>query len=341
MSRKIILDTSRIIIRLFLLAAFVLIGIYCSRSSGPDPEQGFRVGLIFGEGGKDDNSFNANAWQGAIRARDDFGVLVKDVETGNPSIIEPTVRTFAEQEYDLIVGVGFAIKSAIEKVAPEFPDANFVIIDTRIDLPNAASLIFEENEASYLVGIIAGMLTETGVIGYIGGMKMPIIERVYRAYEAGAKYIDPDIRVIEHYAGVTISAFSDPAKGKELALDQISQGADIIYQAAGATGMGVFDAVVERNKKAIGSDSNQNSLRPGFILTSMLKKLDVALYEIIRESVRESFRPGIHVFDLENNGVGYALDEHNRDLIPEEVLRKVEEVRQKIIEGAIKVPDYK
>ncbi len=286
-------------------------------------------------------SFNANAWQGAMRAKNDFDIEVKDVETGNPSMIEPTVRTFAEQDYDLIVGVGFAIRSAIEKAAPDFPENNFVIVDTQIDLPNVASLIFQENESSFLVGIIAGMITKTGVVGFVGGMNMPIIERAFRAYSAGVKFASPDVEVLEHYAGVTINAFSDPAKGKELTLDQISRGADIIYQAAGATGMGVFDAVVEQNKLAIGSDSNQNGIRPGYILTSMLKKLDVALYEIIRRTLLDKFEPGIYIFDLSNDGVGYAIDDNNRDLIPQSVIDKVEEAKLAIISGTIQVPDHK
>ncbi|MCP4727752.1 MAG: BMP family ABC transporter substrate-binding protein [bacterium] len=332
---------NRIYIRFFLILLLSSLCVFCSGNAERDTENRFKIGIIFGEGGKDDMSFNANAWQGAMRAKNDFNIEVKDVETGNPSMIEPTVRIFAEQDFNLIIGVGFAIKSAIEKIAPEFPDKNFVTIDTQVDQPNVASLIFQENESSYLVGIIAGMMTKTGVVGFVGGMKMPIIERAYRAYTAGVKYADPGVRVLEHYAGVTINAFSDPAKGKELTLDQISRGADIVYQAAGATGMGVFDAAVEQKIFAIGSDSNQNRLRPGVILTSMLKKLDVALYEIIRETVQDSFEPGIHIFNLTNDGVGYAIDEHNQDMIPNEVIQKVEEAKQAIISGAIKVPDHK
>jgi len=328
------------LVRFFLVLTVCVPVIACSGSPETGTDKTFRVGLVFDEGGKDDMSFNANAWRGAMRAKDEFNISVKDVEPGDASMIEPAIRTIAEQGFDLIVGVGFATKNDVEKVSQEFPDIHFAIVDAEVDQPNVASLLFEEHEGSFLVGMIAGELTETGTIGFVGGMKIDLIVRAYKAYVAGAQYVNPKIIVLENYAGVTMSAWSDPNRGKELALAQIAQGADIIFQAAGATGLGVFDAVVEKNKKAIGSDANQNHLRPGYILTTMLKRVDVAVYQMIKESFTESFKPGIHLFNLSNEGMGYSLDEYNKDLIPTDVIQRVDEAKNAIIAGTLKVPDY-
>ncbi|MFC1513884.1 BMP family protein [candidate division KSB1 bacterium] len=325
---------------LLFTAFFIILHISCSSDSGINDPDEFRVGIVFDEGGKGDMSFNANAWRGAMKAKDEFAITVKDVEPGDASMIEPAVRTFAEQNFDLIIGVGFATKEAIEKVAGEFPETHFAIVDSEVDKPNVASLMFSEHEGAFIVGMIAASLTKSGTIGYVGGMKIPLIIRVYLAYKAGAEYIDPDINVLENYAGITMTAWSDPNKGKELALAQVARDADIIFQAAGATGMGVFDAVEEKRVFVIGSDANQNHLKPGFVLTTMLKRLDVAVYEIIRETISGSFRSGVHLFDLENNGMDYSVDEYNRDLIPAEIIRKVEEAKKAIIAGTLKVPDY-
>jgi len=328
------------LVRFFLVFTVCVPVIACSGLPETGTEKTFRVGLVFDEGGKDDMSFNANAWRGAMRAKDEFNISVKDVEPGDASMIEPAIRTLAEQGFDLIVGVGFATKNDVEKVSQEFPDIHFAIVDAEVDQPNVASLLFEEHEGSFLVGMIAGELTETGTIGFVGGMKIPLIVRVYKAYVAGAQYVNPKIKVLENYAGVTMSAWSDPNKGKELALAQIAQGADIIFQAAGATGLGVFDAVVEKNKKAIGSDANQNHLRPGYILTTMLKRVDVAVHQMIKESFTESFKPGKHLFNLSNEGMGYSLDEYNKDLIPTDVIQRVDNAKKAIIAGTLKVPDH-
>lgn len=330
----------RMFIRFFLVLTVCVPVIACSGPPETDTDNTFRVGLVFDEGGKDDMSFNTNAWRGAMRAEEELSIEVKDVEPGDASMIEPAIRTIAGQGFDLIVGVGFATKNAVEKVSQEFPDIHFAIVDAEVEQPNVASLLFEEHEGSFLVGMIAGELTETGTIGFVGGMKIPLIIRAYRAYVAGAQYVNPKIKVLENYAGVTMSAWSDLNKGKELALAQIAQGADIIFQAAGATGLGVFDAVAEQNKKAIGSDANQNHLRPGYILTTMLKRVDVAVYQTIKEAFTESFKSGKHLFNLSNEGMGYSLDEYNKDLIPTDVIQRVNEAKNAIIAGTLKVPDY-
>lgn len=332
--------TIRIAVRFFLVIIVTSTLLMHSCSSDTGTVSSYRVGIVFDEGGKDDMSFNANAWRGASRAVDEFGITVIDVEPGDASMIEPAIRILAEEGFDLIVGVGFATKNAVEKVSRDYPEVQFVIVDSEVDQPNVASLLFEEHEAAFLVGMIAGELSKTGTIGYIGGMKIPLIIRTYQAFVAGAEYVNPDIKVLEAYAGVTLTAWSDPNKGKELALSQIAQNADIIFQAAGGTGMGVFDAVVEENKLAIGSDTNQNSLRPGNILTSMLKNVNIAVYQMIKESYQSSFKPGVHLFNLENNGMGYSVDEYNEALIPLDLIQRVEQAKKEIIAGTLKVPDY-
>jgi len=335
-------DTSvyyfRIIIRIFFAAAVALCA--CSESPQPGGQDSFRVGMVFDAAGKDDMSFNTNAWRGAMRAADELGVVVNDVEPGDPSMIEPAIRTLAEQRFNLIVGVGFANAPYIGKVAKEFPGIHFVIVDTRVEGRNVASLLFEEHEGAYLVGMAAGLLTKTNRIGFIGGMKIPIIHRYFMGYEAGAKSVNPDIEVFENYAGSTMTAWRDPTKGKEMALSQIGRGADILFAAAGATGLGAFDAAGEQDVMIIGCDANQNSLKPGHVLTSMLKRLDNAVYQMIRESAADSFRAGDHIFRLANDGIGYAVDEYNRDLLPPAVIQRLEETKKAIIAGAVKVPDY-
>lgn len=330
----------RIVIRFFLVFTIAVSSFSCSDLSNKDDEGKFRVGMVFDAAGKDDLSFNTNAWRGSMRAAEEFGVIVKDIEPGEPSMIEPAIRTLAEQKFDLIVGVGFANAPYIEKVAKEFPDIHFVIVDTRIEGPNVASLLFEEHEGAFLVGMAAGLMTKTNKIGFVGGMNIPIIHRYYMGYESGAKYVNPGIEVFESYAGVTMNAWNDPTKGKEMALSHINRGADIIFAAAGATGLGAFAAVDEQNKMIIGCDANQNNLKPGKVLTSMLKRLDVAVYQMIKESFQDSFRAGDHIFRLENDGIGYAVDEYNKNLLPAEVIAKMEEAKKAIIAGTLKAPDY-
>lgn len=331
---------NRITIRFFLSVFLLCILLISECSPYPESETGFRVGIVFNEGGKDDMSFNANAWKGAVRARDELNFTLKNVEPGDVSMIEPAVRILAEQGFDLIVGVGIGTKDAIDKISLDFPATHFVLVDSDVERHNVASLLFEEHEGAFLVGMIAGSVSKTGIISFVGGMKIPLIIRTFRAFKAGAEYVNPDITVLESYAGVTASAWSDPNKGKEFALAQIAEGSDIIFQAAGATGMGVFDAAVEKNVLAIGSDTNQNPLMPGHILTSMLKNVNIAVYTMIKESFLNTFQPGIHHFGLSNNGMGYSIDEHNRNLIPPEVIQRVEQAREAIIAGTLVVPDY-
>ncbi|HXU47192.1 MAG TPA: BMP family ABC transporter substrate-binding protein [Thermoanaerobaculia bacterium] len=322
----------------FAAAGFALAGCHLP---GPPPNEAGKVhvGIVFDSGGKDDRSFNAAAWQGVQRAAKDFPIVLRDAEPGDPTSLEPAMRAFAERSYDLIIGIGFAQMPIVEAVAADYPKLDFAIVDGVSQRPNVASLVFKEHEGSYLVGMIAARTTKTGVLGFVGGMDIPLIHRFATGYEEGARAVRPDIRVIPNYVGVTESAWNNPGKGKELAEAQIGKGADIIFSAAGNSGLGVFDAAEQRDKFVIGVDSNQNWVKPGHVLTSMVKRIDNAVYQIIRDKVSGKFVPGIHVYGLENGGIGYAMDQYNAGLIPDRVIAEVEAAKAKIIRGEIKVTD--
>ncbi|HET9468314.1 MAG TPA: BMP family ABC transporter substrate-binding protein [Vicinamibacterales bacterium] len=314
---------------------------------------------MFDIGGKDDRSFNAAAWNGMKCAESGtfpdgtncgkpaLGIVVRDVEPGTPVNIEPAMRAFAERKYDLIIGVGFAQAPILDTVAKDYGDIQFAIIDGVSELPNVASLVFKEHEGSYLVGMLAAMTSKTGTIGFLGGMDIGLIHRFGKGYEQGARSVNPDIRVLENYVGVTDAAWNNPGRGKELALAQIAKGADVIFTAAGNSGLGAFDAVEEKGRDAsgrathfvIGVDANQNMVKPGFVLTSMVKRVDNAVYQIVREVREKRFKGGLHVFGLESDGVGYVVDEHNKNLVTPEMIAAVEDAKRKIIAGDIKVVD--
>ena len=313
-----------------------------------------RVGIVFDIGGKNDRSFNAAAWEGVKRAQEDLDICLYDVEPGNPTSIEPAMRAFAEKNFDMIIGVGFAQGPIMQKVALDYPNNKFAIIDGVIfekdgktPLKNVASLVFREHEGSYLVGMIAASKSKSGILGFLGGMDIPLIHRFAKGYEEGARSVNPNIKVVVNFVGVTDGAWNNPGKGKELSLAQIEKGADVIFTAAGNSGLGAFDAVEqygknaegEANKFVIGVDSNQNGVKPGFVLTSMVKKVDNAVYDVVKEILNGRFEGGFHVFGLDKDGVAYALDDYNRALIPQDVIQKVEEARTKIGTGEIKVTD--
>jgi len=342
-------------ILLMLAALFALVSAACTERAEARREGcQIKVGIVFDIGGKNDRSFNAAAWEGVKRAERELPVCVYDVEPGNPTSIEPAMRAFAEKNFDLIVGVGFAQGPIMQRVATDYPNVKFAIIDGVIfeadgktPKSNVASVVFREHEGSYLVGMIAASKSKTGVLGFLGGMDIPLIHRFQKGYEEGAKAVNPNARVISNYVGVNDAAWNNPAKGKELALAQIEKGADVIFTAAGNSGLGAFDAVQqygrnpqgEANKFVIGVDSNQNGVKPGFVLTSMVKRVDNAVYDAVKEVLEGKFKGGFHVFGLDKDGVAYALDQYNTPLISEEVLSRVNEARDKIVVGEIKVTD--
>ena len=313
-----------------------------------------KVGIVFDIGGKNDRSFNAAAWDGVKRAEREMPICLYDVEPGNPTSIEPAMRAFAEKNFDLIVGVGFAQGPIMQRVATDYPNVKFAIIDGVIfeadgktPKSNVASLVFREHEGSYLVGMIAAAKSKTGTLGFLGGMDIPLIHRFQKGFEEGAKAVNPNATVISNYVGVNDAAWNNPAKGKELALAQIEKGADVIFTAAGNSGLGAFDAVEqygrgpqgEANKFVIGVDANQNGVKPGFVLTSMVKRVDNAVYDAVKEVLEGRFKGGFHTFGLDKDGVAYALDEFNKPLISEDVLTKVNDAKGKIVVGEIKVTD--
>jgi basic membrane protein A len=298
-----------------------------------------KVGIVFDIGGKDDRSFNAAANTGVVRAKQDFPIILRDVEPGDPTSIEPALRAFAQYGYNLTTAVGFAQGPILKEVAKDYPQLHFVLIDAVADSSNVASLLFKEHEGSFLVGMIAAYTNKTGILGFVGGMDIPLIHRFLTGYEEGARYVNPNIKVLRNYVGITDAAWNNPGKGRELANSQYERGADVIFQAAGNSGLGVFDAAESYNKFAIGVDANQNWVKPGRILTSMLKRIDNAVYNIVKDEVEGKFKGGVHIYGLENDGVGYAMDEHNRHLVPEWVIEKVEQAKRDIIEGKIKVTD--
>lgn len=323
-----------------LLLAVVAAAGGCGMSRVREADDGrTKVGIVFDIGGKDDRSFNAAAYQGVLRAKKELPITLRDVEPGDPTSIEPALRAFAQYGYQTTIGVGFAQGPILRQVAADYPQLHFVIIDSVADLPNVASLLFKEHEGSFLVGMIAAYTSKSGVLGFVGGMDIPLIHKFATGYEEGARYVNPKIRVLKNYVGITDAAWNNPGKGRELANAQYEQGADVIFQAAGNSGLGVFDAAEAYNKFAIGVDANQNWIKPGHILTSMIKRIDNAVFSVIQEEVEGKFQGGVHIYGLENDGVGYALDEHNKPLIPDWVIEKVETAKREIIAGRIKVTD--
>jgi basic membrane protein A and related proteins len=300
----------------------------------------FKVGLVLDRGGKDDKSFNTSAYEGATEAKKKLGIFLKYVEAADDNAYEPLLRAFAQRDFDLIIGIGFAQKEAIKKVATQFPQKHFAIIDAEVDAPNVRSLMFEEHEGAYIIGAIAAMTSKSGKIGFVGGMDIPLIRRFSTAYEAGAKMQNPQVTVVANYVGVTSEAWNNPPKGKELAVSQYDSGIDIIFAAAGASGLGVFDAAEEKKKFAIGVDANQNWMKPGLILTSMLKRVDEAIYSTIEDSKSGKFSGGIKKFGLANNGIGYAVDKYNEKILPDSVRKRADEIKADIIAGKIVVPDF-
>lgn len=331
----------RLFLAILCAVALVFAGSACRQQEGRAAEDRSKVhvGIVFDIGGKDDRSFNAAAWEGVRRAAKDFPIVLSDIEPGYPSSIEPSMRVFAERGYDLIIGIGFAQTPIMELVAKDYPNVNFAIVDGFSLLPNVSSLIFKEHEGSFLVGIIAARTSKTGTIGFVGGMDIPLIHKFATGYEEGARSVNPQIKVIANYVGADDTAWNNPGKGYELAQAQIGNGADVIFTAAGNSGLGSFDAVERAGKGhyVIGVDANQNWVKPGFVLTSMVKRVDNAVYQIIKDRVEGKFKGGVHVYGLENEGIGYAMDEYNKDLITPEVIQEVEAARQKIISGQIKV----
>jgi basic membrane protein A len=308
------------------------------------PGSEIKVGLVLDVGGLGDKSFNDAAHRGLMKAKDELGVQVNYIEPGEGSARESALRQRAARGDDLVIGVGFIFSDDITNLAKEFPKVKFACIDyilpQGMDKPpeNLVGLRFREHEGSFLVGAIAGRVTKTKKLGFVGGMKVPLIRKFEAGYEAGVKQVCPDCKIFSAYAGTEPKAFADPTKGRELALAQYGRGADIIYHASGKTGDGVFDAAREQNKQAIGVDSDQFNVAPCCVLTSMLKKVDVAVYDTIKQVSEKKWEGGVKEFGLSDDGVGFVYDDNNKDRIPKVVVDEVNGLAKKIIDGSIKVP---
>lgn len=299
----------------------------------------FRVGLVFDVGGKGDKSFNDSAYEGLTRAAARLPIEIADFEPGADVDREVGLRKLASRGYDLVIGVGFLFADAIRSVAADHPDVKFALVDGRVaDRPNVASLVFREQEGSFLVGALAAMASRSGTVGFVGGMDVPLIHRFEAGYRAGVQHVAPATKVLVGYAGVRPEAFTDPVRGKEIALSQIGQGADVVFHASGVTGLGVIEAARERGVYAIGVDSNQNGVAPGTVLTSMIKRVDVAIERTIEAARDGTFRGGLIEFGLAEDGVGFALDEHNRSLVTDAMRARVAGLRDSVVAGTIVVP---
>ena len=294
--------------------------------------------IIFDLGGKFDRSFNEAAYNGAELWAEETGESYAEIELQSDAQREQAMRRLADRGHNPIVMAGFAHGSVLEAVAPDYPETTFVIIDAVVDQPNVQSIIFQEHEGSYLVGVLAAMASESGTVGFIGGMDIPLISRFGCGYAQGAKAVNPDINVVANMTGTTPAAWNDPVKGSELTKAQISQGADVIYAAAGGTGVGVLQTAADEGILSIGVDSNQNHLHPGKVLTSMLKRVDVAVYEAMKAG--ENVETGVFIMGLAEDGVGVAMDENNKELVSVRMSDAVDEARKAIINGDINVVSY-
>ncbi|WP_137699702.1 BMP family lipoprotein [Marimonas lutisalis] len=294
--------------------------------------------LIFDLGGKFDKSFNEAAFNGAKRWADESGGTFREIELQSEAQREQALRRFAEAGANPIVMTGFAFGNVLGEVAPDYPDTKFAIIDMVVDAPNVRSVVFNEHEGSYLVGMMAAMASTSGTVGFIGGMDIPLIRKFACGYVQGVKAVNPDATVIQNMTGTTPAAWNDPVKGSELTKAQISQGADVVYAAAGGTGVGVLQTAADENILSIGVDSNQNYMHPGKVLTSMMKRVDNAVYEAMK--MGENLETGFNVMGVANGGIDYAMDEHNAPLVSDEMKAAVDGAKDQIASGALAVHDY-
>ncbi|WP_337268158.1 BMP family lipoprotein [Oryzifoliimicrobium ureilyticus] len=296
--------------------------------------------LVYGTGGKFDKSFNEAAYNGAEKFKKETGIAYRDFEPTGDTQGEQAIRNFASRGFNPVVAVSFAWTSAMEKVAQEFPNTKFVIVDSVVDKPNVRSVVYKEEEGSYLVGVLAGLASKSGKIGFVGGMDIPLIRKFECGYEQGARSVKSNIEVFQNMTGTTGAAWNDPVRGGELTKNQIDQGADVIYAAAGATGLGVLQTAADNKKLSIGVDSNQNHLHPGSVLTSMVKRVDLAVYNAFSDVKNDKFTGGTQVLGVKDDGVMAAIDDNNKSLITPEMQSAVEKAKADIIDGKVKVHDY-
>lgn len=301
----------------------------------------FFPAIVYDFGGKFDRSFNQSASEGAEKFKRDTGIAFREFEITNAAQREQIMAQSAKRGADIIVAVGFTQASAVEKVAKQYPNVKFTIIDAVVDLPNVQSINFREQESSFLCGMAAALASKTGKIGFVGGMDIPLIRKFALGYVEGAKFVNPNIEVFQNMTGTTPAAWGDPTKGAELAKSQFGRGADVVFHAAGATGIGVMQAAKDAGLLSIGCDSNQDYLHPGSVLTSALKRVDVAVYKAFTDAKSGTWKPGQLVLGLAEDGVDYSYDEHNRSVLTPAMKQRLDRAKADIISGKIKVSEYR
>lgn len=338
-----------ILMGVLLAAHVVLLFVHPAGAVSPaiDPDA-VNIGIVFDVGGRGDKSFNDAAYIGGERAEKELGVHVRFIEPGDGSDREAGLRILAAEGMKLVIGIGFIFTDDLVQLAKEYPNTDFAGVDFSVATdsaghpipppPNLAALKFREQEGSFLVGALAALVGHSKKVGFIGGMNSPLIQKFQAGYAAGVHYVCPDCEVIAQYAGVTPDAFRNPGKGKELALSQYQRGVNVIFHASGSTGLGVFEAARQTDKLAIGVDADQYSEAPGHVLTSMVKGVDAAVFDVIERVKNGTFKGGIYSFGLAQNGVRYVYDEHNKALIPDSVHTRLARIRAAIIDGRITVP---
>jgi len=329
----------------FAAGALATVLLALLQPAAPAAAQDFVPAILFDMGGKFDKSFNEAAYNGAERFKKETGIAYREFEITNEAQRTQALQRLARRGggglgANIVVAIGFAFTTPLTQVAKEFPDTKFVIIDSVVDAPNVQSIVFREHEGSFLVGMIAAMASKTGKVGFVGGMDIPLIRKFALGYVEGAKYVSSNVEVLQNMTGTTPAAWNDPTKGGELARSQFERGADVIYAAAGATGLGVLQAAKDAGKYSIGVDSNQNYLHPGSVLTSMVKRVDVAVHNALKTAREGTWKSGMLNLGLAEDGVGFALDDNNRKLITAAMEAKVDAARKDIISGKIKVTDY-
>jgi basic membrane protein A len=337
-----------ILVAALLVVHVALLFVHPSGAAVPPSGDAVDVGVVFDLGGRGDKSFNDGAYLGAERAEKELGVRVRFIEPGEGSDRESGLRLLAAEGMDLVIGVGFIFTDDLTQLAREYPKTKFAGVDYSVATdkagrvipppPNLAALKFREEQGSFLVGALAALVGKSRKVGFVGGMDFPLIQKFEMGYKAGVKKVCPDCEIISQYAGVTPEAFRNPGKGKELALSQYQQGVNVIFHASGSTGLGVFEAARQTGKLAIGVDADQFKEAPGFVLTSMVKGVDNAVFDAIRRVKEGRFQGGIYQYGLAENGVGYVYDANNEKLIPLAVRARLESLKQDIIAGKIQVP---
>ena len=322
---------------LFSLAvATVMVGVAASA-----PAQDFAPAIVFDMGGKFDKSFNEAAYNGAERFKKETGIAYREFEVTSEAQRDQALRNLARRGATVIVAVGFAQAVPVDGAAKEFPNVKFNIIDSVVNLPNVQSFIFKEQEGSFLAGMMAASASKTGKVGFVGGMDIPLIRAFGCGYAQGARFVNPRVEIIQNMTGTTPAAWRDPTRGGELARAQFDRGVDVVYAAAGGTGLGVLQAAKDQGRLSIGVDSNQNHLHPGSVLTSMIKRVDVAVYEAFKAAKENRWQAGLRNLGLKEEGVGVAIDEHNRRLVSAETEAAVRKANDDIVAGRLSVVDYR